>query len=126
MACGEVVGMMLGEREEGQGNDGKEMSPFLAPIMELVREVPSCWYISMLGVYRAWRGKGVGTLLLDVAERKATETGSSGLALIVEDLNSGTRRLYERRGFAVRASRPMAHLPQGGPKGQGWLLMVKD
>ena len=45
-------------------------------------------------------------------------------ALIVEDENEGARRLYQRRGFGVRTSRPMLK-SQGGPGGD-WLLMVKD
>ena len=65
------------------------------------------------------------TLPLD-AETKAAETGARGLALISEDVNTGAVRLYERRGFRVRAKRKMVRFPGGGPKGEDWLLMVKD
>jgi ribosomal protein S18 acetylase RimI-like enzyme len=40
--------------------------------------------------------------------------------------NAGARALYERMGFAVTASRPMRHYPDGTQPGKDWLLMVKE
>lgn len=124
---GEVVGMLLGYREPDTARAlPRDVAPFLRPLYELEAAAAGSWFISMLGVYVHWRGKGVGSQLLEVAEIKRAQTEAQGLSLIVEDINAGARRLYERRGFAVRTSRPMVKFPGGGPGGEDWLLMVKD
>lgn len=124
---GEVVGMLMGYREPDAAEPlPGDLEPFLLPIYQLEAEAAGYWYVAMLGVHFKWRGKGIGSSLLDVAETKAAETGARGLALISEDVNTGAVRLYERRGFRVRAKRKMVRFPGGGPKGEDWLLMVKD
>jgi ribosomal protein S18 acetylase RimI-like enzyme len=124
---GEIVGMVYGYREPDVARPlSPELPPFFVPLFELEAEAAGKWYINMLGVYAGWRGRGVGSKLLDVAERKRDETAADGLALIVEDINAGAQRLYERRGFAVRATRPMVRFPGGGPDGTDWLLMMKE
>ena len=126
-ADGEIAGMLLGYREpEPAAPLSADTPAFLVPILELEPEAAGRWFISMLGVYVPWRGKGVGSRLLDAADRQQEETCAHGQALIVEDVNAGARRLYERRGFAVRSSRPMGRFPGGGPDGDDWLLMVKE
>ena len=124
---GEVAGMMLGYRK-GDAVEAvpDDTPPFMRPIQELEAEAAGTWFISMLGVHKAWRGHKVGGTLLDVAESKRKETGAAGLALIVEDVNDGARRLYDRRGFRVRTSRPMVRFPGSELPGKDWLLMVKE
>jgi ribosomal protein S18 acetylase RimI-like enzyme len=126
-ADGEITGMLLGypEPEEKRRVPGNAMA-FMVPILELEYEAVGTWFISMLGVHIRWRGKGVGSALLDVAEIKRDASHARGLSLIVEDVNSDARRLYERRGFAVRDQRPMGRYPTGEAPGKNWLLMVKD
>ena len=124
---GEVAGMMLGYRKADEFTPvGPEVTGFMRPIEELEAEAHGAWFISMLGVHVRWRGHGVGSQLLEVAEVKRDETKAHGLALIVEDDNDGARRLYERRGYSVRTKRPMVGFAGGGPAGRDWLLMVKD
>ena len=41
------------------------------PINELEAERPGAWFVSMLGVHIRWRGRGVGSALLDVADDEA-------------------------------------------------------
>jgi ribosomal protein S18 acetylase RimI-like enzyme len=123
--AGEVVGMMLGYREPDVADPVPEDEPaFMRPINELEAEANGAWFISMLGVHVGWRGRGVGSELLAVADHKRTETKAHGTALIVEDVNKGARRLYERHGYGVRATRPMVR--GGNAHGRDWLLMVKD
>ena len=98
----------------------------LLSIEELEAEANGRWFISMLGVHRDWRGKGVGTVLLAVADAKRAETRANGLALIVEDANEGARRLYARKGYAVRSHRKMIKFAGSGANGDEWLLMVKE
>jgi ribosomal protein S18 acetylase RimI-like enzyme len=123
---GEVVGMLLGYPEPDEMPPLPEVEGFLRPIVELEWLTGGKWFVSMLAVHAPWRGKGIGSRLLALAEEKRVETGRRGLALIVEDRNRGARSLYERDGFAVAASRPMQRYPDGTQPGKDWLLMVKD
>ena len=126
---GEIVGMVLGYAEP---DVMPPMPPapngagFLTPIIELEWLAGGNWFISMLAVHASWRGKGIGGKLIGLADEKRAETERRGLALIVEDENTGARRLYERDGFLVAAARPMHRYPDGTRPGQDWLLMVKD
>ncbi|HWA17538.1 MAG TPA: GNAT family N-acetyltransferase [Devosia sp.] len=124
---GEVTGMLLGYRKPDDFEPVPDtVTGFMRPIEELEAGANGRWFISMLGVHVKWRSRGVGSALLDVAEIKCGETQAHGLALIVEDSNSGARRLYERRGYAVRETRPMLRTPGGSSGGRDWLLMVKE
>lgn len=124
---GEVVGMLLGYPEpDDMGPFPEDVMGFLVPIVELEWLAGGNWFISMLGVHVPWRSHGIGAQLLALAEDKRAETGRRGLALIVEDKNARARALYERMGFAVTASRPMRHYPDGTQPGKDWLLMVKE
>ncbi|MGL5811333.1 MAG: GNAT family N-acetyltransferase [Nocardioides sp.] len=51
-----------------------------------------------IGVRKAWRGRGVGSRLLDALIAAAREEGLASLSLSVERDNHA-RRLYERVGF---------------------------
>lgn len=51
-----------------------------------------------MGVVRAWRGRGVGSRLLDALIATAREQGLPALSLSVKSDNRA-RRLYERVGF---------------------------
>jgi len=124
---GEVTGMLLGYRKDNAFTPvGPEVTGFMRPIEELEADANGTWFISMLGVHVGWRGKGVGSQLLEVADLKRGETKAGAVSLIVEDTNDGARRLYERHGYAVRKSRPMVSYAGGGSAGRDWLLMVKD
>jgi len=124
---GEVVGMLLGYRKDDAFTPvPARVMGFMRPIEELEAESNGHWFISMLGVHKHWRSKGVGSVLLEAADGKRDETRANGLALIVEDVNEGARRLYERRGFAVTDKRPMVAFPGGQRPGRDWLLMVKE
>lgn len=127
-ADGEVTGMLLGYREPDKaGPLPGNVQPFMIPLLQLEHAAEGKWFVSMLGVHIPWRSRGVGSRLLDVAEEKARATAANGLALIVEDVNRGAQRLYQRRGFSVRTSRPMVRSANGaGAPGKDWLLMVKD
>lgn len=126
---GEVVGMLLGYPEPDvmpPMPEIPESEAFLRPIVDLEWQAGGKWFISMLAVHAPWRGKGIGGKLMTLAEQKREETKRQGLALLVEDGNAGARRLYERDGFSVAASRPMQRFPDGTQPGKDWLLMVKD
>lgn len=53
-----------------------------------------------LTTFEPYRGRGVGTALLDALVQEARRRGLPALSLSVEDANPA-RRLYERAGFEV-------------------------
>ncbi len=79
-ADGEVAGMLLGYREPDVAPPVPTNEPaFMRPINELEAEAAGTWFISMLGVHINWRGKGVGTRLLDVADiKRRRDCGKAG------------------------------------------------
>ena len=124
---GEVVGMLLGYRKPDTFKPVPDkVAGFMRPIEELEAEANGRWFVSMLGVHVGWRGRGVGSALLGVADARRVETSAAGLALIVEDANEGARKLYERLGYAVGSRRKMVTFAGSGAAGEDWLLMVKE
>lgn len=73
------------------------------------RDEPGMLHVVAMWTDPAWRGRGVGRLVLDTLRAWADERGLR-LHLDVEAGNSGARRLYERYGFTAtgdtRALRP--------------------
>ena len=59
------------------------------------------WGLVGIGVTPQYRGKGLGTLLLNEFERKAREDGVDEVHLSVKQQNAGAIKLYERNGWRV-------------------------
>ena len=71
------------------------------------RDHPGLLHVVAMWTDPAWRGRGVGSLVLDTLRSWADERGLV-LHLDVEASNTGARRLYERYGFeATGDSRPL-------------------
>jgi ribosomal protein S18 acetylase RimI-like enzyme len=116
--------------DEPESFDPAQMPPLFVPLAELEAEAAGSWYINVLATFPQHRGKGHGAALIARAEEMATAAGKPALSLIVSDANAGARRLYERLGFRVTASRPAM---KEGPNGEtwenpceNWLLMIED
>jgi len=64
---------------------------------------PAYRFVADLSVYieRQWRGKGVGTLLLQEIEARAHTLGYHKIVLAAFPFNQAGRRLYERFGFRM-------------------------
>lgn len=56
-------------------------------------------YLCNLHVPERYRGRGIGSALLEAAARRARELGFAELTLGVEPGNTSNVRLYERMGF---------------------------
>jgi GNAT superfamily N-acetyltransferase len=67
-------------------------------------------YVCDLVVNEAWRGKGVGRLLIAEAERCTREKGLKRLVIGVMEGNHNAERLYAQLGFAVHAKAMMKPL----------------
>ncbi len=63
-------------------------------------------YIYGFRVRPAYRNQGIGTLLLDTAEKDLLSRGFHWVVLNVARENSDARRLYERRGYRVIGGDP--------------------
>ncbi|MET1030485.1 GNAT family N-acetyltransferase [Domibacillus tundrae] len=92
------------------GQKGEELDAILsswlqkngAPISFLDKEAHSDeWYIDTICVHPDFRGQGIGTILLDHAEKTAKQHGAQKLALNVEIEKKRAHLLYKRKGFEV-------------------------
>jgi [ribosomal protein S18]-alanine N-acetyltransferase len=63
-------------------------------------------HINNLAIRPAWRGQGLGTRLLRRVLTEARRLGARCATLEVRASNLGARRLYERFGFVIAATRP--------------------
>jgi len=78
----------------------RESDPVLVPYSVL--EEGNSYYICGMAVDEEQRGKGIGKLLLNEAERTAHALGFSKLSLIVFEQNAGAKRLYDRHGYVEK------------------------
>ncbi len=67
--------------------------------------------IRRLVVAGAWRGRGVGRVLMTAAEELALGMGAGDVRLTVLTGNAGARRFYERLGYDEFAVRYRRRLP---------------
>ena len=97
----------------------------LAPLQELMHLAPGTWYVHVLAAYPEYRGKGLGTALLALADRICAAAGKQALSLVVSDTNTGARRLYESWGYREAGQREMIKEQWQHP-GVNWVLLRKD
>lgn len=97
----------------------------LVPLQELMNLAPGTWYVHVLAAFPKYRGKGLGSVLLTLADQVAAAAGKQALSLIVSDTNTGARRLYESRGYREAAQRKMVKEQWQHP-GANWVLLRKD
>jgi GNAT superfamily N-acetyltransferase len=70
--------------------------PAALAVAERVDALP---YIEDAFVVPEWRNRGIGTALLQAAERAASDRGDLGLSLAVSTANRAAQRLYTRLGY---------------------------
>ncbi|MGI9309352.1 MAG: GNAT family N-acetyltransferase [Gammaproteobacteria bacterium] len=100
-----------------------ESDPVLAPYSKL--EEDNSYYVCGMAMFPEYRGQGIGTRLLDHAERDAKARGYNKLSLIVFEQNVGAKRLYLRQGFREASRQAIHPHPLIHYDGDA-LLMVKD
>jgi ribosomal protein S18 acetylase RimI-like enzyme len=95
-----------------------DMPPMFVPLQELENLAPSTWYVNVLAVLPELRNKTLGSQLLDLADETGRSLGLNGT-------NAGARRLYERRGYRVAATR--TKVKEGWQnEGKEWVLLTKN
>lgn len=109
----EVVAMVLAYRlpEAEEAVDLDELPELLRPLVELELLVPQTFYINALATLPEYRGQGLGSELLEVANRLALEASCDELSLEVFEQNEGAVRLYERYGYRIVARLPVVPHP---------------
>lgn len=124
LAAGEVAGMLLGYALPDPYDDSElDQAPAVVrPLLELEAQVPGSWYVNAVAAVPRFRGHGVGTFLMDMAEFLARAAGAAATSLIVADSNAGAMRLYARLGYEPIARRPVAPYP-GCHHAGDWILM---
>jgi ribosomal protein S18 acetylase RimI-like enzyme len=122
---GAIAGTLVGYPLEAEDDaDLSDVPDLVRGLVDLEREVAGFWYVNILAVYPEHRGRGLGSRLLDHADRLGRKARSRGMAIIVVSGNAGARRLYERHGYRPLATKAAPDYP-GGRHGQDWLLMTK-
>ncbi|MDX1527745.1 MAG: GNAT family N-acetyltransferase [Gammaproteobacteria bacterium] len=99
-----------------------DSDPVLAPYSVL--EEDGSYYICGMAFFPPYRGHGLGTRFLELAEAQALEKGLPKLSLIVFEQNDGAKRLYLRHGYREVARQPVVPHPLIHYTGDA-LLMVK-
>jgi ribosomal protein S18 acetylase RimI-like enzyme len=93
------------------------------PLKEL--RAPGSFYVCSLAVLPDFRGRGIGTRLLSIADSRARRAGIGKLSLHVFEGNTEAVRLYERNGLNVVDRRPVVPHPLIRYTGD-FLLMVGE
>jgi ribosomal protein S18 acetylase RimI-like enzyme len=121
-ACaGALIGYEIANAPEPIGTD---MPAMFVPLQELENLAPSTWYVNILAVLPPFRGRGLGAKLLGIADETGRTLAKKGMSVIVSDANPGARRLYERCGYRMAATRPMVKEGWDG-HGANWVLLTK-
>lgn len=110
------------------GSDAKKLDePILAHLQQRKPQSPATideeadeedFYIDTISVSPPFRGKGIGTELLQAAIAFAAEKGFKMVSLNVEENNNKAKQLYERFGFIFKKYRII--------NGHTYLYMVKE
>jgi ribosomal protein S18 acetylase RimI-like enzyme len=124
--AGQCAGALIGyEIPDAPEPIPQDMPAMFVPLQELENLAPGTWYVNVLAVRPRFRRAGLGTELLEMAQRTAEALDKRGLSVIVSDANTGARRLYERCGYRERAGRPMVKQAWEN-EGRHWVLLTKD
>jgi ribosomal protein S18 acetylase RimI-like enzyme len=123
---GECAGCLIGyEIPDVPEPIAADMPAMFKPLQELENLAPATWYVNVLAVVPQFRGKGLGTELLRLADETGRALGKRGMSVIVSDGNTGARRLYERCGYGAVAARAM--VKDGWVNdGNNWVLLTKQ
>jgi len=122
---GQCAGCLIGyEIPDNPEPIPDDMPAMFVPLQELENLASGTWYINVLAVRPQFRGQGLGTKLLRLAEETAQRLGKRGMSVIVSDANLGAHRLYKGLGYDERARRPMVK-ENWENEGRSWVLLTK-
>jgi ribosomal protein S18 acetylase RimI-like enzyme len=77
------------------------------PLLQILDSITvDDFYLQAIAIDKNFRGKGIGSELIDFIEERARTSGAKRLSLDVSAKNDGARKLYERRGMAIESQWP--------------------
>ncbi|MEX2692069.1 N-acetyltransferase family protein [Rhizobium mongolense] len=121
-AVASLTGYPIGSEPKLIGDD---FPALFRPLQELENKALESWYVNVLACYPEYRGQGLGSRLLNLAEQIAREEALRRMSVIVADNNAGARRLYERHGYEVAATLPCVKDGWETDTEQ-WVLLIKS
>jgi ribosomal protein S18 acetylase RimI-like enzyme len=80
-----------------------ELPEIVRPLVLLESEAPGSWYVNVLATFPEFRGQGIGSKLLSIAEEKAREARADEVSVIVARGNEVACNLY--RGATATSKR---------------------
>lgn len=86
-------------------------------------EAPDTWYVCGVALLPEYRGRGIGTKLMQIARQQAREHGYDRLSLVVFEQNTAALGLYRRLGYETIKRAPIIPHPLIRASGDA-LLMV--
>ncbi|MBL4874687.1 MAG: N-acetyltransferase [Rhodobacteraceae bacterium] len=120
-AVASLTGYVIGLEPEPIG---KDFPTLFRPLQELENEALESWYVNVLACYPEYRGKRLGSRLLELADQIARAENLCRMSVIVASNNTGARRLYERHGYMKVATRPC--MKEGWVTDtEHWVLLMK-
>jgi ribosomal protein S18 acetylase RimI-like enzyme len=124
---GEVAAGLVGYRlDDPYDLEGlAEIPAVVHPLVKLEARAAGSWYVNVLATFPEFRGLGIATTLLEIAESNASDAGADTLSVIVASWNEAAERLYRRAGYEAVATEPAIPFP-GCPYTGDWVLMVKS
>lgn len=120
-----IAGLIGYSADSKAGPVRSDLPAVLAPLQELTNQATDTWYVHVLAAHAQYRGKGLGSSLLALADTLAASAGKAALSLVVSDTNTRARRLYESSGYKEIAKRRMVKEGWQHP-GVDWVLLRKD
>ncbi len=127
VSAGAIVGMLLGYRlpDTPDTDFPDDCPPLIRTLLELEALAPGSWYINAVAAVAEYRGQGIGSRLMLLAESLAVESAATTTSLIVAEENLPARKLYEKLGYTITARRPIVPYP-ACPHSGDWVLMKKS
>lgn len=123
--AGACAGALIGyEIPDDPESIGPDLPPIFVPLQQLENLAPGTWYVNVLAVLPEFRNRGLGARLLAQADEIGRSRAKRGMSVIVSDSNPGARRLYERCGYRLAATRPKVKEDWENP-GRDWILLTK-
>lgn len=120
-AVASLTGYPIGSEPKPIGND---FPALFRPLQELENKALESWYVNVLACYPEYRGQGLGSRLLNLAEQIARDGELRRMSVIVANNNAGARRLYERHGYEEVAALPC--VKEGWETDtEHWVLLTK-
>ena len=116
-----LTGYVIGPEPEKIADD---FPALFRSLQELENRALNSWYVNVLATYPEYRGKGMESRLLDLAEDIARSEGLERMSIIVAGNNTGARRFYERKGYSEIATAPSGK-GDWTSEIEDWVLLVK-